>query len=466
MEALSDTVIPTNDNSFASNSHVPPDIEYRIAFTMMSFVMFFGFIGNSLVISVISIKNSSLNFCRNRYRRQQQRDSETDPSEIGAFGRDNTLDFFVLVLAISDLIVCIIIIPSTIAIETIKYRMSSVFLCKLYYVFFVGSSTFSSLLISAVALDRYLFICHSLKHILTLNRAKILVSCLAGISLILGIAVSFMVALKPDKENVDISVCDEIQFMNISTAVYVITNVIKYFNHGCFILSILAVLILYTAVFRAIVVTKSTTKKLTVSVTTANKSNGKESTHDGLTTSEKRNSQKRGSKMSSKFFQKAQMSLQNLRSALMLFIIAIVYIVTFLPVFSTIYTQGNLILYYLYFINSATNPCIYAIFTPSFRRNIVATFRSPCCSKKKRGQTLISARSSRQSESFSTIFPKSNQVRSHQNGKRREDDFPFITREQRRAAAAAAEASSQKKTELIVASETVDDGTKTDASTV
>ena len=155
------------NNNTPSNAAVFSDVEVKRAIVMMCIVIVIGSIGNALVITVLCIKNSSANSRWNRYRRQQRSTAE-DLSESVSMSRDKTLDFFVLVLAISDTLVCTLIIPSTIVMEIYRFRIVNDILCKLYYVLFVTNTTFSSLLISAVALDRYLFICHSLKHILTL----------------------------------------------------------------------------------------------------------------------------------------------------------------------------------------------------------------------------------------------------------------------------------------------------------
>ncbi|VDL18996.1 unnamed protein product [Hymenolepis diminuta] len=428
------------DNHTSSNSVVVADEEIYQAVTMMAVVIIIGTIGNTLVISVLCIKNSSANSRWNRYRRQQ-RSGETNNAGTGAFDRDKTLDFFVLVLAISDLFVCVVIIPSTITIEIFKYRISIDFLCKMFYVFLVANTTFSSLLISTVALDRYLFICQSLKRIITLIRAKVLVTTLALFSLGVGIAAGCAVGIKMEDDGKGIQhICDEIEYIDgISYLRKKLSQVIKYFNHACFLACILIVIVLYSCVFWAIVSTRSRGHKLTVPVS-IHGPNEKKSTYDSKSSGNIKDSRRRRSSVPSKFRQKAQFTLQNLRSVLMLFIIAIVYILTFVTslIIANAWTKMNLVLFYLYYINSAANPCIYAIFTPSFRQTVVVLIRSCCCLKDHITHPPIVGRDSKHSDIGSSIMHKNSRDWSHLRSKKhiREDAFPFITREQRRAAAA------------------------------
>ncbi|VDO08580.1 unnamed protein product [Rodentolepis nana] len=426
------------NNHTSSNSVVVADEEIYQAVAMMAIVIIIGTIGNALVISVLCIKNSSGNSRWKRYRRQQ-RISEINQAEMGAFGRDKTLDFFVLVLAISDLFVCVIIIPSTITIELFKYRISIDLLCKMFYVFLVANTTFSSLLISTVALDRYLFICHSLKHILTLIRAKVIGTTLALFSLGVGIAAGCAVGIKTEDDGEVVQhICDEIEFIDgISHLQRRLSRVIKYFNHACFLASILIVIVLYSRVFWAIVVTRSRSHKLSVSVS-IHRQSGKKSAYDSKSSSNGKDSRHRRTSIPSRFRQKAHFTFQNLRSAIMLFVIAVVYILTFVT--SLIIANGwikmNLVLLYLYYINSAANPCIYAIFTPSFRQTVATLFRSCCCQKDSIDQTSAIGRDSKHSDSGSRNIVQNSQTWSHSRGKiyTRDDPFPFITREQRRAA--------------------------------
>ncbi|CDS41334.1 orexin receptor type 2 [Echinococcus multilocularis] len=453
METLTSQRI-TEMNNTPSNSAIFSDVEVFHAIAVMVAVIVIGSIGNTLVISVLCLKNFSVNSRWNQYRRRNQFNIPEN-SETGAFDRDKTLDFFILVLAVSDLLVCVVIIPSTITMEIHQFRISVDVLCKLFYVLFVTNTTFSSLLISAVALDRYLFICHSLKHILTLIRAKILVSTLALFSLCVGIAAGSVVGVKAihhnaTEDNVTTNyICEENEYVReISELQKTVSQIIKYLNHACYLACILIVLILYSCVFWAIVTSRSRSQKLTMS-SQKSRQNGRNSSLTGKSTANSRMSRQRIANLPAKLRQKAQFTLQNLRSALMLFIIALVYILTFVPslVIANGWAPQNLVLLYLYYVNSAANPCIYAIFTPSFRQMVAVLFRN-CFCKGRSTQPPISGRNSKRSDPVATI----NAGVSHTNSrafsrmgrKKRpiEEAYPFISREERMAAAAAAAAAS------------------------
>ncbi|VDK40751.1 unnamed protein product [Taenia asiatica] len=451
METLTTHRITTMNNT-PSNSAIFSDVEVFRAIAVMAAVMVIGSIGNTLVISVLCLKNFSSNSRWNQYRRRNQ-SNLSENSETGAFGRDKTLDFFILVLAVSDLLVCIIIIPATITMEIHQFRISIDGLCKLFYVLFVTNTTFSSLLISAVALDRYLFICHSLKHILTLLRAKILVSTLALFSLCVGIAAGCVVGVKAMHPNTTEDgaqtsyICEENEYVRgISELQKTVSQIIKYLNHACYLACILIVLILYSCVFWAIVTSRSRSHKLTVSSQTT-RQNGRSSAYPEEPTTNSRLSRQRMANLPAKFRQKAQFTLQNLRSALMLFIIALVYILTFVPslVIANGWAPQNLVLLYLYYVNSAANPCIYAIFTPSFRQIVVLLFRN-CFCKNSSTHLPTSGRNSKRSDHIATINAgvsyTNNRAFSRMNKKKRavKEAYPFISREERMAAAAAAAA--------------------------
>ena len=440
MEALT-TLRITPMNNTPSNSAIFSDVEVSRAIAMMATVLVIGSIGNTLVIIVLCLKNSSANSRWNRYRRRQQTNG-LQISETGAFGRDKTLDFFILVLAVSDLLVCVIIIPSTITMEINQFRISIDILCKLFYVLFVTNTTFSSLLISAVALDRYLFICHSLKHILTLIRAKILVSTLALFSLGVGIAAGCVVGVKaihPNSTEGDSQtnyICEENEYVRgISETQRTVSQIIKYFNHACYLACILVVLILYSCVFWAIVTSRSRSNKMKVPAQ-ASRQNGD---HPGE--SNRPFSRQRMASLPAKLRQKAQFTLQNIRSSLMLFIVALVYILTFVPalVIANGWAQQNLVLLYLYYVNSAANPCIYAIFTPSFRGIVVALFRKCFCTDHNPQPPVAGGGSSTTSNANANVSYSSGIALNRMGRKKRSqrEAYPFISREERMAAAAA-----------------------------
>ena len=67
----------------------------------------------------------------------------------------------------------------------------------------------------------------------------------------------------------------------------------------------------------------------------------------------------------------------NLKTAAMLFVVTVVFIVTFLPalLMSLQLVSHNLILFYLYFVNNVANPVIYSFMNRNFRDNLRRLFQ-------------------------------------------------------------------------------------------
>jgi hypothetical protein len=98
-----------------------------------------------------------------------------------------TSTFFILVLSLSDLIVCILLVPMTIHMEKIFYDTSSLIFCKAYFFLATTVIPSSSLLMTAIAFDRYFCICMVSRNIMNLRRARSCVISVALVSALLGI---------------------------------------------------------------------------------------------------------------------------------------------------------------------------------------------------------------------------------------------------------------------------------------
>jgi len=94
---------------------------------------------------------------------------------------------FIIVLAVVDFITCLIIIPFTIVVELVAYRVRFDLLCKIYQFLITSNIPFSALIMTAIAVDRYFCICHPFSRLLTLRRARIVVLVLATFASLLGI---------------------------------------------------------------------------------------------------------------------------------------------------------------------------------------------------------------------------------------------------------------------------------------
>jgi len=105
---------------------------------------------------------------------------------------------FIITLACTDFITCALIIPFTIVLEYVQGKVQYDILCKLYMFLITSNVPFSAFIMMAIAVDRYLCICHPFTHILNTRRAKLIISILASLAFILGIitALNFGVYFK------------------------------------------------------------------------------------------------------------------------------------------------------------------------------------------------------------------------------------------------------------------------------
>ena len=98
-----------------------------------------------------------------------------------------TSSFFVLLLSLNDLIICCILLPLTIYMEKIQFITDNIYFCKTFFFLTTTIVPSSSLLMLALAFDRYFCICMVDKNIMNLHRAKIVAILLLMIGLFCGI---------------------------------------------------------------------------------------------------------------------------------------------------------------------------------------------------------------------------------------------------------------------------------------
>ena len=98
-----------------------------------------------------------------------------------------TSTFFILMLAFIDLSVCSVLVPMTIYMENILFETSSIILCKTFFFLTTTTVPMSSLLMTAIAFDRYFCICMVSKNIMTLVKARFLAIILFIVSALCGV---------------------------------------------------------------------------------------------------------------------------------------------------------------------------------------------------------------------------------------------------------------------------------------
>jgi cholecystokinin A receptor len=147
--SLASNVSSSNATQLIINEHI---------YTFLISVSIVGAIGNSIVAFVYWTK----------------RDKQTST-------------FFILFLAFIDLTVCSILVPATILMEKILFETDNGFFCISYFFLLTTSVPMSSLLMLAIAFDRYFCICMVSRNIMTLHRAKAICVVLLVISGCLGV---------------------------------------------------------------------------------------------------------------------------------------------------------------------------------------------------------------------------------------------------------------------------------------
>lgn len=97
---------------------------------------------------------------------------------------------FIISLAGTDFMTCLVIVPYTIAVEYLNNVINYDIICKLYMFFITSNVPFAAFIMVAIAVDRYLCICHPFRHLMNAQRAKRITLSLAGVSFLLGILTS------------------------------------------------------------------------------------------------------------------------------------------------------------------------------------------------------------------------------------------------------------------------------------
>ena len=125
---------------------------------MLSFFTVVGSVGNSMVLYV--------------YVRKRNKLAST---------------IFIITLAGTDLMTCVIIIPYTMVVNYLDYVLHFDILCKAYMFLITSNVPFSAFIMGAIAVDRYLCICHPFMHLLNAKRAKCVIFILGFTAVSLGI---------------------------------------------------------------------------------------------------------------------------------------------------------------------------------------------------------------------------------------------------------------------------------------
>nr|ANO39043.1 GCR075 [Schmidtea mediterranea] len=370
-----------------------PSIEHQIPIAMITMCVnsFIGCVGNGIVILIYCVQRNE----------------------------NCTVSLFIFVLAVIDFSTCLCVIPFTVVNEFLLWYIGSPALCFIYYVLNTFNVPFSSLLTSCVAIDRYCSICHPFHQIFTVHRAKILIISLGLFSLFLAITTTQFAFLsmaelasnisQGNKSEYKCTDPSQLTFHTVKSAHLKMFYILLKINHSCYVFCIIVVILLYILIYRAIILLRYRKRQLQGRIDA--KSHEMMSSFMAIRKSEvaipnislvglnpnenylKIPQIKSGSfacysrssccsrnfsvndnfqtqiRSISKSLIKDSDLLQNIRSAIMLFVVAIVYITSFIPalLMANKMISLNLAVFYLYYVNNAANPIIYCFMNQQFR---------------------------------------------------------------------------------------------------
>nr|ANO39030.1 GCR056 [Schmidtea mediterranea] len=316
----------------------------------------------------------------------------------------STANQFIKTLAISDCIVCLVIIPFTIYIEFNDWKVSIDMICKSYYFLNNSSIPFGALLITLIAIDRFFCVCYPFLSLMTVKRSKVCVFIVFMMSVVLGVLSVFQVkTFKLSKNSTNMnstliqSECIDVsRYANPTKYELLFFTIVQRSQLISYAICICVVICLYILIYRFVLAAarkKARLKGLNSSSTTSflwNKffksrsikrinsdSNNDDTSVPCQTTEElmtKPGPSNNDKAIKRKF--KETILIQNFKTALMLFVVAITYIVTFLPACLMVNSSLalNLPVFYMYYINNAANPIIYCFMNKNFREDVVNFF--------------------------------------------------------------------------------------------
>lgn len=341
----------------------------------------------------------------------------------------STTTVFILVLAMTDFFTCLVIIPFTIYYEVMAKRINNNVQCKVYMFLITSNIPFSAFIMVLIAFDRYFKICRPWNQCLDIRMSKKIVIAVLIFALSLGIIPSLTHGVYPisdetsTKENVTTSLgfAGDKQGAHNGT-VMVLNNtayqdlrpkfpgnvssnssdmrriyegycmpVHEYFSQifmntyqntyaSLFLISCAFVTVLYALIFKSITlrrykkskrafkgmdrrtstaITNTCTTRLTTTEPPVTDQNRRAPTNNNYVNESKRSVRNK-------------LRLANIKTAGILFVVTIVFILAFLPAWlmSIRVIKANIIVYYLYFSHNIANPIIYAFFNVTFRKDI------------------------------------------------------------------------------------------------
>ncbi|CAH1774930.1 unnamed protein product [Owenia fusiformis] len=380
MEEFTLVMSTTNETDVADpNAGETSKVELYIVMVILCIFTIVGTAGNGLVIYVYSRKKDKL-----------------------------TSTLFILVLAVTDFMTCLIIVPYTIVMEYMGFIIGDHDLaCKVYQFLITCNVPFSAFIMAAIAVDRYLCICHPFLHAMNPFRAKLIVFALLILAFSLGTFTSLAFGVYNHKTfNETYTTVNVTSLGNVTRETTIeVTRVVL--NGACagntlilsnaillvyqkvytslYAISFVIVVVLYTLIVYSVLIRMRMRQRQKRSVllkcemsTNSSPSclpsetvalNGSNLGKNGHSIKDPKGFKRKASK-------KDKNVMANLRMAMMLFVVTLVFIVAFLPAFlmALELIPYSLVVFYMYFAYNVANPIIYSFMNRNFRDDLKKIF--------------------------------------------------------------------------------------------
>uniref|UniRef100_F6YII5 G-protein coupled receptors family 1 profile domain-containing protein n=1 Tax=Ciona intestinalis TaxID=7719 RepID=F6YII5_CIOIN len=294
-----------------------------------------------------------------------------------------TINYFMLNLALADIMVTIICLPPTLMVDFMESWLVGQFLCKFTPYLQMAVTSVSSLSLGAIAVNRWFVVCHPLKVARTRRSAKHALLTMTSIwlfSLITLCPIIFVTELTEDfpgyKELNLLKSCGEHWTTFLHQAVFHI-----YYVTVCYALPLMVMAIAYTNVFRKLSYTKIPGHVSRIRTKFPFQIESKQP--------DRKEARRR---ISGKVLQRNLIQSRK-RSGRIQVALVVVYFLCYSPamvldlirrtsdLFTSVHRESTYFLFaiahLLVYLNSALNPIIYNCFSVQFRKEFRLTFN--CC---------------------------------------------------------------------------------------
>lgn len=349
-----------------------------------------------------------------------------------------TSTIFILALAITDFITCSVIIPFTVAGIYLEFVLTYDLVCKIYQFLITCTVPLSAFIMVAIAVDRYICICHPFVHIMTVTRAKYILYILAAFAVVLGLitALGNGVYILEMREvnttdrgpvNTTVEVYTGLCHMSATILPSSFIGIYQKVYSSFYLISFLIVMVLYGMIYssvtkqrakrrkqkmgvgknnRNVVNTQCQTDESTIPLNNRNHNQNRESHKlkveiegENVSTSLSKGgvtplsanhengqldaeshpmSRNHSRRQDPNKERRDHDRLANIKTAVMLFIVTLVFIIAFLPAWlmALSVVEFKVVIFYMYFAYNVANPIIYAFMNKMFRENLQKLFGS------------------------------------------------------------------------------------------